>query len=329
MILDTFRHRGIKRFVFILFCIIVLFWKKIIVFPEINSIQPIIPIDTIFNLFVGNNVYLSAFVKILLLLICSYAFITVLSLHDVLPKRKYLAAMLFLCIISVLIDAQNIVGSVCALFFQLFAFYNLFRTYHSDRIKSAVFTSAFFAGISILFSFSFAVAIINLIIGIWIFSVITWRSIISMILGLLTPFVLLLYFFQLVYHDINLMLRSVENNFNNLSFSMFDFNNFSAFFMGFVFLVTLLSLLKASKYTKPIQRMINQQFYFIFITSAIITVFIFDMKSYGIMLFGISAAYLLTRFSQLVRRKWIAEFIVFAILIASVVYNNYLVSFYQ
>ncbi|MDR1552402.1 MAG: hypothetical protein LBS69_02925 [Prevotellaceae bacterium] len=328
MILDTFRHRGIKRFVFILLCIIVLFWQKITVFPEINSIQPIIPVDTIFNLLTGKNVYLSAFVKILLLLVCSYAFIAILSLHDVLPKRKYLAAMLFLCIISVLIDAHNIVGSVCALFFQLFAFYNLFRTYHSDRIKSAVFTAAFFAGISILFSFSFTITIINLIIGMWIFSVITWRSIISMILGLLTPFMFLLYFFQLAYHDASLMLRSIENNANSLFFNMFDFDNFSAFFMGFVFFITLLSLLKASKYTKPIQRMINQLFYFLFVTSALMTIFIFDMKSYSIMLFGISAAYLLTRFSQHVKREWIAEIIVFSILIASVVYNNYLVFFY-
>ncbi|MDR2292479.1 MAG: hypothetical protein LBE11_03295 [Prevotellaceae bacterium] len=325
MILDTFQHRSIKRLVFILFCIIVLFWQKIIVFPEINTMQPVIPVDTIFSLFVGENVYLSAFIKILLLLMCSYAFIIILSLHDILPKRKYLAVILFLAVISVFTDAQNIVGNICALFFQLFAFYNLFRTYHSDRIKSSVFIAAFFTGISILFSFSFIINVINLIIGIWIFSVITWRSIISMILGLLAPFLLLLYFFQLAYHNINLMLYSIENNFNNLSFRMFSFDTFTAIFMSFVFIITFFTMFKASKYTKTIQRMTNHLFYFLFITSAIVTAFAYDMKSYSIMLFGISASYLLTKFSQLVRREFIAEVIVFTILIAAAVYNNYLI----
>ncbi|MDR1348608.1 MAG: hypothetical protein LBJ63_09350 [Prevotellaceae bacterium] len=321
MILDTFRHRGVKRFVFILFCITILFWQKITVFHEANPL-PIIPADTILGLLAQTNIYLSVFAEISLLLICSYCFIIVLSLYDILPGRKYLAAILFLCTVSVFTDAQTIAGSVCALVFQMCAFYNLFRTYHSGQIKSPVFIAAFFTGISIMFSFPFIIAIINLTAGIWIFGIMTWRTIISMILGLLTPFVFLLYFFQLAHHDINLMLYAVENNFNNLFAGLFDFDNFSAAFMGFVFVVTLFSMLKVSKYTKTIQRMINNLFYFIFVTSAVITVFIQSMQSYGIMLFGISTAYLLTRFSQLVKHKWIAEFIVFAILIAAAAYSN-------
>jgi hypothetical protein len=305
----------------------VLFWQKIIVFPQIISIQPVIPIDTILNSFAEKNVYLPVFIKILLLLICSYAFIIMLSLHDILPKRKYLAIILFLAVTSVFTDAQNIAGSVCALFFQLFAFYNLFRTYHSDKIKSSIFIAAFFSGISILFSFYFVITIINLITGIWIFSVVTWRSIISVILGLLTPFIFLLYFFQFAYHDINLMLYSIGNSFNNMSFKMFDFDNFSVCFMAFAFFITFFSMFKANKYTKPIQRMVNQLFHFTFISSAIVSVFMPDMKSYGIMLFGISTSYLLAKFSQLAKRKWIAEFIVFAILIAAAVYNNYMIFF--
>jgi hypothetical protein len=327
MTVNTFQHRGIKRFVFILFCIIVLFWQKIIVFPEISSIQPLIPVDAIFGSLAVKNIYLAAFVKILLLLICSYAFIILLSLHDILLKRKYLATIVFLSVISVFTDAQNIAGSVCALIFQLFAFYSLFRTYHSDRIKSLIFIAAFFSGISILFSFSFIITVINLIAGIWIFSVVTWRSIISVILGLFTPVIFLLYFFQLAYHDINLMLHSIENNFNNLSFGMFDFDKFSVCFMFFVFLITFFSMFKTGKYTRPIQRMINQQFHFTFISSALVTVFMHNMKPYGIMLFGISVSYLVSRFSHLAKRKWIAEFIIFAILTAAAVYNNCMIFF--
>ncbi|MDR1198897.1 MAG: hypothetical protein LBK94_07815 [Prevotellaceae bacterium] len=322
MILDTFQQRGVKRFVFILSCITVLFWQKITVLHEVNSL-PIIPVDTVFDLLAKTNTCLSAFAEISLLLICAYCFIIILSLYDILPGRKYLAAILFLCIVSVFTDAQTIAGSVCALIFQMFAFYNLFRTYHSAQIKSLIFTAAFFTGISIMFSFPFIIAVINLIAGIWFFSVITWRTIISMILGLLAPFVFLLYFFQLAHHDISLMLYAVENNFNNLLWGLFDFDNFSAAFMGFVFAVTLLSMLKAGKYTKTIQRMINNMFYFLFVTSAILTVLVKSMQPYGIMLFGISAAYLLTRFSQLVKHKWIAEFIVFAILAATAAYSNW------
>jgi hypothetical protein len=322
MILDTFRHRGTKRFVFILFCIIVLFWKKTMVFPEINTIQPVIPVDTIFSLFVGKNVYLLMFLKILLLLMCSYAFIIMLSPYDILPQRKYLAAILFLAVISIFTDAQNIAGSSCALFFQLFAFYNLFRIYHRGKLIPSIFIAAFFSGVSIMFSFSFIITVINLIAGIWIFSIMTWRSIVSMILGLLAPFLLLLYIFQLAYHDISLMMYSIENNFNNLSFGIFDFNYFAAFFMIFVFTVTFFTLFKTSKYTKTIQKMINSLFYFLFITSVIVTVFASGMKSYGIMLFGISVSYLLTRFSQITQREWLAEFTIFTILIVAAVYNN-------
>jgi hypothetical protein len=98
--------------------------------------------------------------------------------------------------------------------------------------------------------------------------------------------------------------------------------------MGFVFLVAFLSMFKTYRYTKTIQKMTNKLFYFLFIISAIVTVFMLHMKPYGVMLFGISTAYLLVRFSQIIKHKWIAEFIVFVILIASVVYNNYyMVSF--
>ncbi|MDR0420508.1 MAG: hypothetical protein LBH30_03535 [Prevotellaceae bacterium] len=323
MILDTFQQHGIKRFVFILFCIIVLFGQKIAVVTEINSPQPVIPMESFLVSLTSANIYMSAFVKIALLLICSYGFLVTLSLHDTLPGKKYLAVMLFLCIVSVFTNAQNIVGSVCALFFQLFAFYNLFRTYHSNRVKSLVFLAAFFTGISILFSFAFSIAIINLIAGIWIFSVITWRTIISMLFGLLAPFMFLLCFFQLAYHDISPMLHAVENNFNSLFFGLFDFDNFSMIFIGLVFVITFFSAFKTVRYAKVIQKMINRLFYFLFITSFIIIIFVSSTQSYGIMLFGISSAYFLARFSQLVRRKWLAEFIVIAILIAAIAYNNY------
>ncbi|MDR2126250.1 MAG: DUF6427 family protein [Prevotellaceae bacterium] len=322
MILDTFQNRGIKRLVFILFCITVLFWQKISVVVEIALVQPVIPIDAILTSVTGGNIYLSAFLKILLLLMCSYAFIITLSLHDMLPKRKYLAVILFLAVTSVFADAQNIAGSVCALLFQQFVFYNIFRTYHSDKIKSSVFTAAFFAGISIMFSFSFIIIIISLIAGILIFGIATWRCIISMITGLLAPFVFALYFFQIAYHDVNLMLHSIGDNLKNISFSMIDFNNFSSLFLISVFIAVLLSLLKAIKYTKPIQKMENRLFYFTFVISVIVVVFVSGLKPYGVMMFGLSAAYLLARFSQLVRREWIAEFTVFAVLIAAVVYNN-------
>jgi hypothetical protein len=329
MIFDTFQRRGIKRFVFILFCIIILFWQKITVLPEIYSLQSIIPADRFFDLLAAMNIYLSVFAKILLLLICSYCFIIMLSPYDILPGRKYLAVMLFLCTVSILTNAQNIVGSVCALLFQMFAFYNLFCTYHSNKIKSSVFIAAFFTGISIMFSFPFVIATVNLIAGIWIFGIITWRTMTSMILGLIAPFVFLLYFFQLAHHDINLMLYAVETNFSSLLSGLFDFDNFSMLFMGFVFVITLFSTLKTGKYSKTIHRMINHLFYFIFITAALVTVFVSGMQSYGIMLFGISTSYLLTKFSQTVNRKWIAEFIIFTILIAAIVYNNYTFLFQQ
>jgi hypothetical protein len=306
-----------------------LFWQKIIVFHEIISPQPIIPADKILNSFTGSNIYLLAFAKVLLLLICSYAFIIILSVHNVLPNRKYLAVVLFLSVVSVFIDGQNIVNNLFALFFHLFAFYNLFSTYRSDNVKSHVFIAAFLTGISIMFSFPFVVAIINLLTALLIFGIITRRTIISVILGLITPFVFLLYFFRLAYHDVSSMLHAIKNNFDNLFFITFDFDDFTPFFMGFVFLVTCFSILKISnsKHTKSVQKMTDQIFYFTVITSAFITIFVSGLKPYGIMFFGISAAYLITRFSQLVRRERIAEIIVFMILIAAIVYNNYTLLF--
>ncbi|MDR3227572.1 MAG: DUF6427 family protein [Prevotellaceae bacterium] len=330
MIFDFFKPRGIRRFVFILFCITVLFWQKIIAFGELNSPQPIISIDALLNSLMSVNIYLSAVVKILLMLLCSYSFIIMLSVHDALPDRKYLAVVLFLAIISIFTDAQNIANVAFAFTFQSFAFYCIFRTYHSDNIKSSAFIAAFLTGISVMFYFPFIVAMISLIMGIWIFSEATSRNIISMILGFFAPFVFLFYFYHFAYHDFNSILSVIENNFKNLisiSFNFSDFNNITTIFMAFVFLVSFVSIPKISrvKYAKNVHKKTDQMFYFLFLISVIMIVLISSMKLYGIILFGMSAAYLITRFSQLVKRERIAEIIVFLILIAAIAYNNYMI----
>ncbi|MDR3286440.1 MAG: DUF6427 family protein [Prevotellaceae bacterium] len=328
MIFDFFQPRGIKRFVFILFGITVLFWQKIILFGEISSPPPIISIDALLNSLTSVSIYLSAIIKILLLILCSYSFIVMLSAHDVLPGKKHLAVVLFLAIISVFADAQNIANIALAFTFQSFAFFNVFSTYHSEKIKSYAFIAAFLAGISVMFYFPFIVVIISLIIGLWIFSVATTRNIISVIFGFFAPFVFLFYFYQFVYHDVNLILSVIENNFKNLisiSFNFDDFNNITTIFMAFVFLVSFVAIPKIRnvKYAKNVHKKNDQMFYFLFFTSVPSIVLISSMKLYGIIIFGMSAAYLITRFSQLVKRERIAEVIVIVILIAAIAYNNY------
>jgi hypothetical protein len=330
MILDVFQQRGLKRFVFILFCITVLFWQKVIVLGAVDSPQSIIAVDKFLNNIVGDSIYFAAIAKILLLLICSYSFIFMLSIHDVLPNRKYLATVLFLAIISIFTNAQNIVNITFALTFQMFAFYNIFRTYRNEKVKSSVFIAAFLIGLSVTFSFPFAVSIINVIIGLWIFSIVKWRNIISVFFGLITPFAFLFSFYHLMYHDINLIFHTIEINFNHSTATILnfaDFKNITTFLTGFIFLVILLFMPKINhvKYAKNVHKKTDQMFCFTFFLSVLIMVFLFGAKLYGIMLFGISTAYLITRFSQLVKRRWFVESVVCIILLIALVYNNYII----
>ena len=326
MILDFFSERGIKRFVFILFCIIVLFWQKILAVGEPVVPYSIISVDNLLHAVAVTNIYLSGCIKLLLLLVCSYCFIITLSVNDVLPKRKYLAVMLFLAVMSVLTDSLHFANLLCALLFMLFALYNGFRIYHSEAIKSLVFTAAFFIGISSMFSFPFIISSIYVLITLWIFYMVKWRDVISIVLGLLTPFVFLMYFFQLAYHDINLMWQLIENSFTeSISVSFDNFDILKIAFLGLVFLTGLFSTLKiiAVKRIKNVYRMTDRLFYFVFFVSVTIFVALYGMQSYAIATFGISSACLITRLSQIINRTWFIEFIIFVILFAAIAYNNY------
>lgn len=326
MILDFFCQRGIKRFVFIFVCLAALFWQKIIAVGVPCPTNSIISADNFLYSIADINIYWIAAIKLTLLLTCSYSFIIILSVNDVLPNRKYLAVLLFWTIVSVFADSQNFVNSLIALLFQLFAFYNIFCIYHSDAIKSSIFIAAFFVGISSMFSLSFILSSINIVVALLIFHVVQWRYIISIIAGLLTPFVFLLCFFQLAYHDINLMWQLIENSFNESILISFDnFAMLTTIFTGFVFLVGFFSIFKITslKRTKSVYRMTNQLFYFIFFTSAIIFVALYGMQSYAITMFGISSAYLITRFSQITKRTWLIELIIFILLFAAIAYCNY------
>ena len=328
MILDFFNERSIKRFVFILFYLTALFWQEIIAVGEPCAAHSIISVDNFLHNVAAANIYLSASIKLLLLLACSYGFIIMLSVNDVLPKRKYLAVLLFWAVVSGFANSQTFANNLCALLFQIFAFYHVFRIYHRDTVKSSIFISVFFVGISSMFSFPFIASTLNILIGLWIFHIVKWRDMAAILLGLLMPFVFLLYFFQLAYHDINLMWQLIENNFAqsvSVSFSLDNFYHLTTVFLGFVFLAGFLSIVKiaAIKRTKNIYKMTEQLFYFVFFTSAIIFVTVYGMRTYAITLFGISSAYLLTRFSQIAKRIWFAELIIYLILLAAVAYNNY------
>jgi hypothetical protein len=321
MILDFFSERSIKRFFFIVVCIIALFWQQIIAVCEPVSVNAIISADKFLYTVASTNIYLSGAIKLLLFLACSYGFIVVLSVNNVLIKRKYLAVLLLWAVVNVSINSQNIVNILCALLCQLFALYSIFRIYHSGRIRSSAFIAAFFVGISSMFSFPFIMSVISILICLWIFYMVRWRDIIAVVLGLITPFVLLLYFFQIAYHDINAMWQLIKNGFAEsiaVSFNSFDF--IATSFLGFIFLTGLFSILKITtmKCNKSVYRMTDQLFYFEFFTSAIMFAVLQGMQLYAGTVFALSSAYLIARFSQTVKRTWLIEFIVFAIFIFSI-----------
>ena len=325
MILDFFQQRSIKRFGFIVVSIVILFWQKITILAEPESLNTLLPLDNFIYSIANTNLLLSVIIKLSLLLICSYAFIIMLTPQDLLPSRKYLAAFLFLSILSVFTTPKNIVYILLSLTLLMLAFHHVFSTYRSDSIKSLIFVAAFFVGLATMLSLPCIFSILYLIVGAWIFSDnAARRSIFIIIFGFFTPIFFLLCFYQLTYHDLNLLHSNIENNFNNLISSGYDFDDFRLFFACFTILFTTASALKIyiDKRAKIVQKKANFMFFVVFLISTFIAVFVPGMKFYTFSFLGISSAYLIARFSQVVKREFIAEIIIFAIFIAAAIYNN-------
>ena len=325
MILDFFKQRSIKRFGFIVVCIVILFWQKITIPAKSEALQSLIPLDNLIYELGDINIFLSIFVKFLLLLVCSYAFIIMLTPQDLLPSRKYLATFLFLSILSIFTTPQNIVSILFSSILMMLAFHHVFSTYRSDSMKSLIFIAAFFVGLAAMLSLPSIFAILHLIVGAWIFSDnAARRSILIIIFGFLAPFFFLLCFYQLVYNDLNLLLSNIEITFDNLFFSSYGFDDFRLFFACFTILFATASALKIyiDKRAKTVQKKANFMFYIVFLISTLVAVFVPGMKFYTFSFLGISSAYLIARFSQVVKREFIAEIIVFAIFIAAAIYNN-------
>lgn len=325
MILD-FSRQSIKRFLLIIICITALFWQKIIDAGNFADADSIISVDNFLHTVANISIYLSAAIKLLLLLVCSYCFIFMLSANEILPKQQYLAVVLFWAIASIFIDIQNFTGVLCALLFQIFAFYNVFCLYHRNSTKSLLYVAAFLIGISSMFSFPFIISGLSIFTGLWIFYEAKWRDTVLIFAGLLTPYLFLLYYFLLVLHDVNLMWQATGNCvITSFSISFYNFDLHTAIFAGLVFFTAFISMFGVItlKHTKSIYRMADYWFCISFFISAVIFVLFHNMQSYSATMFGISSACLIVRFSQTAKRAWIVKLLIFVILFAAVAYCNY------
>jgi hypothetical protein len=324
MIFDFFKRQNTKRIGFIIVCIIVLFWQKITVVATPDSLQALMPLNNLIYTITNTNIFLSIITKFSLLLTCAFCFMVMLSPHNILPHRKDLALLLFMSIISVFTSSQNLVNVLLSLILQMLAYHQILSTYRSEKPKTLIFIAAFLAGLSILLSFLYAGTIVYLLIGILILTEIKLRNIFIVILGFIAPFVFMLYFYQLAYHDLGLLFNSIGDIFNNLIFGISDFDDFRLFFACFIILISTISILGIfnHKYAKQIHKKANLLFYIIFLISAIIAAFVPGMKFSSFSFLGISCAFLITRYSQLAKHKFVVEFIIFAIFIAAAIYNN-------
>lgn len=329
MILNFIERSDIRRIVFLLICIIAFFGQKIIATPELSETAPCMPLTQFVNGIIEHNTTFSIIIKSALVLACIAVSLFISSKFDVLPQRKYIAVALFLAITSMFVSAQNLVDILFALLLHLLAAYQIFRTYRIDNIKSQIFIAAFLVGLSTLFFMQSASTLVCLIVGIWIFNVITGKNLLVLLVGFVTPFIFALCYYHLVLHDAALFFETISNNFQYLISEHPELKDIYFYIStGTVVLAVIISILKISRSLIPkvLHQKICLTFSFAFLVAGLISIAVPDKNFATLSLLSIPSAFLIAQFSLFLKRKRFADIMVIVIIAAAVVCNYQLIN---
>jgi hypothetical protein len=167
-------------------------WSRAFIQPVVMPL-PEGPVPLYRLLYLGLSGYpaLSTIAGIVLALACSYLLNWVLSEHDLVVKNTSLASFIFICLVSYFPSFLVLNPVLISLFFLLLILKRLDDSYGRSEPLDLFYATGFLGAIGSFFYQPFVFIFIYLLFALFILRASSWREYLSLLTGILTPFLFL------------------------------------------------------------------------------------------------------------------------------------------
>ncbi len=245
-----------------------------------------------------------------LLIICAIMLIQLNTKHILIKYRSYLPALIFILLSSSFLPLQRLNPALFASFFIILAIDNIFSSYDSANPLHHYFMASFFVALSSLFYAASASLFILIIISIIILRPTGFRGWLVSIIGFITPWILLFFY----YYSFNDEIRAIPRILSSLSeINIKTWQSQGVFFTTFYSYASLLIIIALTFLIKSLysQKISTRKHYSIIVWCLIIlsaAAFLSPINSVEIaFLLAIPSSFILSNYFTFTRRRIIPE----------------------
>ena len=270
------------------------------------------------NFFVWSDTILLLLINILIL-VQVYLLIRLNNKFIVIDKRTYLHGIIFTVFCISLNNLNNLLPALFANIFIILATEKIFDTYKSDSLFSNYFDATLLISISSLLHFNAIFLIVFVFAGQIIIRSFNFREWLIIILGLLTPYIILFLYFFLV--D-NLLF------FNELAeYYFFDYQNKfelslikTGYYVFILILLLISGIFSLNKFNKlKINRRKFYTLFFLLIIFSAAILYSLPKAGFETLVFvSVPFSFIISDYLLAVKKKWYSEFIFLLLLAGSI-----------
>jgi hypothetical protein len=298
--------------IFVLFPIIIFLFNLKVFYSETIYKFPEFPTvftQKIFNLIEGANSLLAAsFINGILLIVVTFLFMNLLSKYIYFEARNYFHGFIFIFLNTIFISPYEYIPVIIAELFFVIALIILFGAAKKQNAVFDFFNISFILALGSLFWFNLIYFTIIIFFSLIIMRRILIREWISLIVGTVTPYLLLVSIYFILYGNIEI-LDSIKIMFSKNT-SELSFTNIYLIYFGFLFLLGILSGLKILSVFNGLNIDLRE-YYKIFNwinLLALIILFFSDYQNTGALYFSLLTLTIpITRFFNFTKRKLFFE----------------------
>jgi len=303
-----------------------LLWWPSFQHPPIVPVKHTMPLYELLWNFLGNSMNTKIAFAFCLVLFEAFYINLVIDKNNLLPRKSFLPACVFVLLVSSFKDSQQLNPILCALLFVLFSFSKIAKTYRQDSASSQVFDASILISIATLFFFPVIIIYPMIWVALIVIRPFVWREWAISIIGFLTPylFVLMSYYWnnKVNFFVYDKLIFPANFNINELLMNEIYFKiTFTAFI-----LFALWGIAKSISKV-PVNTIFARNMAVIFVWVLLLSIATFFLSPQASIIYLLCTFIPLTfYFSSIfidIKRKWLGE-VLFSILILLAISNIYL-----
>jgi len=266
---------------------------------------------------------ISLLISFLCILLQSLWLNSIIVNADITARGTQIPGLIYFILMCGNANVMSFNGVVFSVFFIIYNLKIAFELYNKENTYIEVFKMAFSISIAALFYLPMLFFYIFIWLVFFVYRNISFRSILISIVGFILP-VLYLFFFYFWFDKIPLLIEVLKHNYNQLYIHDFDLRIYLQLIptvLAFIYLYSLISIFR--KINSRIIR-IRKYIYIIiwlFVLLLIISLVFIDYHLISFSLLSIPATVLVTDLLLGFKRKWLAELLLFMMIILFIIDN--------